>query len=201
MNAAPPNARMMNAGGMQDYPQVPGGSFSPKMKWIIAGVVLLLCCISVGVGAWLYFRADPKEKKGSGKDGPEDSSEEGSPGPGPGPGPGSDEPPKRAPKKSRCSPGDQGKSEYTRRVQSGDNWVCPSGYSDTGCGWDDEKFGELQCRRDRTGKCTPGGQKKSSYTRRVQSGGNWVCPSGYTDTGCNWNDGPQLGELQCRKPK
>lgn len=101
----------------------------------------------------------------------------------------------------KCDPGDKSKFEYTRRVESGSDWVCPPGYTDTGCTWDDGDLGEFQCRRPRTKKCSPGDQKKSQYTRRVQSGSNWVCPSGFADTGCGWNDGEKLGELQCRKTK
>lgn len=144
-----------------EYAETP--AFNMK-KWLIIGVLVVLCCASVGVGLWFaFFREYPKTKK-------------------------------------ECVPGDQSKSEYTRRVESGSDWVCPSGYIDTGCTWDDADKGELQCRRPRTTKCAPGDEKKSTYTRRVQSGSNWVCPSGFVDTGCGWSDTGK-GELQCRKNK
>lgn len=37
------------------------------------------------------------------------------------------------------------------------------------------------------------------YTRRVQNGKKWQCPSGFTDNGCTWADGSQYGELQCKR--
>lgn len=37
------------------------------------------------------------------------------------------------------------------------------------------------------------------YTRRVQQGKGYVCPTGFEENGCGWSDGSVLGELQCRK--
>lgn len=40
------------------------------------------------------------------------------------------------------------------------------------------------------------------YKRRVSGGnGTWVCPAGYEENYCTWDDGDVLGELQCRKKK
>lgn len=91
--------------------------------------------------------------------------------------------------------------EYTRRVQQGDQWVCPAGYTDTGCQWKDgQDLGELQCKRQYVSTCTESvADPLYEYTRRVQQGDQWVCPAGYTDTGCQWKDGQDLGELQCKR--
>ena len=35
-------------------------------------------------------------------------------------------------------------------------------------------------------------------TRRKAYGGEWTCPVGYEDTGCNWSDGKEAGKYQCR---
>lgn len=43
-------------------------------------------------------------------------------------------------------------------------------------------------------------QQGWEYTRRVQdTKKKWVCPKGWVDNGCSWNDGKERGELQCRR--
>lgn len=38
------------------------------------------------------------------------------------------------------------------------------------------------------------------YTTRVQNANKtWVCPQGYSDTGCSWDKGKDVGKLQCRR--
>jgi hypothetical protein len=38
------------------------------------------------------------------------------------------------------------------------------------------------------------------YTTRVQDAAKkWVCPQGYSDTGCSWDKGKDVGKLQCRR--
>lgn len=105
-------------------------------------------------------------------------------------------------KKKKCNPGNPNEWDYTRRIESGGSYVCPPEYTDTGCDWiDGPELGEKQCRREARTKCDPGDRSRSEYTRRVESGGAYVCPPGYFDTGCDWKHGGDLGELQCRKPK
>ncbi len=42
-------------------------------------------------------------------------------------------------------------------------------------------------------------RKDCAYTTRHKKyGGEWTCPSGYEDTGCNWTDGKEAGKYQCR---
>lgn len=49
--------------------------------------------------------------------------------------------------------------------------------------------------------CAPGDDGTYEFTRREQKDGAWVCPDGWTDTGCGWDDGADLGEKQCQKTK
>lgn len=48
--------------------------------------------------------------------------------------------------------------------------------------------------------CNPGNRENSKYRVRKLYNGTWKCPNGWTDTGCGWADGNELGELQCRAP-
>lgn len=41
-------------------------------------------------------------------------------------------------------------------------------------------------------------QGDCAYTTRQLIEGQWVCPMGYEDTGCDWKDGAEKGKLQCR---
>jgi len=38
------------------------------------------------------------------------------------------------------------------------------------------------------------------YRVRENKAGKWACPSGWSDTGCNWAQGYDAGKLQCRRP-
>ena len=158
---------------------------SKMMVWVLIGIVLLCCCVSVGVGIWYWYSSSSSKassKKPTGSVTPSSDDDSGTP--------------------STCDPGDRSKFEYVLRQKSGSSWVCPPGYEDTGCSWDKgQDIGSLQCRRPRTNPCVPGDQSKFKYIRRQPSGSSWACPGGYVDTGCSWNDGPKLGELQCRQPK
>ena len=49
--------------------------------------------------------------------------------------------------------------------------------------------------------CNPADDDAYEFKRREQKDGAWVCPDGWTDTGCGWSDGSVLGEKQCRKAK
>lgn len=93
---------------------------------------------------------------------------------------------------------------YTRRIQQGEQWVCPDGWTDTGCSWQHgTALGPLQCMQPYVSTCTVPDvvDPAFSYTTRVEDGaGGWVCPSGWQDTGCGWKDGNK-GPLQCRKQK
>jgi hypothetical protein len=59
--------------------------------------------------------------------------------------------------------------------------------------------GEEQVQQAST--CNPGGDDAYEFKRREQKDGNWVCPDGWSDTGCGWSDGSVLGEKQCQKAK
>lgn len=51
-------------------------------------------------------------------------------------------------------------------------------------------------------KCDPDDPKQWEYVRRLQaSNGEWLCPAGWIDTGCNWVDGAENGEKQCKAPR
>lgn len=91
-----------------------------------------------------------------------------------------------------CMPPDVQNYKYTRRVLSGNQWVCPQGWQDTGCG-------EYQCRK--LSRCSTGLAKDYDFTRRVLVGNTWKCPQGgWQDTGCSWEHG-ERGEYQCRRKK
>ena len=47
-------------------------------------------------------------------------------------------------------------------------------------------------------KCTPGSTKDYDFKRREWSGTSWECPQGWEQTTCDWKDGKDLGERQCR---
>ena len=47
-------------------------------------------------------------------------------------------------------------------------------------------------------KCNPGSTKDYDFKRREWSGTSWGCPPGWENTTCDWNDGKDLGERQCR---
>lgn len=150
------------------------GSDGPAFKsnvWVVVGLVMLCCCLCVGIGIWYWYSSSARR-------------------------------PKVTRDVGECAPGDTTQFDYVLRQKAGSSWVCPPGYEDTGCSWDDgQDLGSYQCRRPRKVPCAPGDQTKFKYMRRQPAGSGWACPGGYIDTGCSWNDGPQLGELQCRQPK
>ncbi len=59
----------------------------------------------------------------------------------------------------------------------------------------------LWLRRESFTECKPGDISKYEYTRRIDSTGTgtWVCPAGWSDTGCSWEHGEVEGERQCRR--
>jgi hypothetical protein len=46
--------------------------------------------------------------------------------------------------------------------------------------------------------CRPGSTAQYNFVRRNWNGTAWGCPPGWEDTTCDWNDGKDLGERQCR---
>lgn len=63
--------------------------------------------------------------------------------------------------------------------------------------------GKAKTAKGKTGTKVKCADKKAGveYTRRVQGvNKKWMCPTGYIDNGCTWADGPQKGELQCKRP-
>jgi len=94
---------------------------------------------------------------------------------------------------------DPGYEYTTRQKQPNGQWACPTGFTDTGCGWRDKGRGHLQCKK-KYPVCTETSQDPAyEYTvRQKQSDGQWACPVGFTDTGCGWKDKGR-GHLQCKK--
>ena len=78
---------------------------------------------------------------------------------------------------------------YTQRVQQGKNWVCPSGFTDSGLTWGVPN-GDKQCYQ-----CPVEDGKRCSYTTRAWDGKAWRCPDGTLDTGRTW--GMDKGDKQC----
>jgi hypothetical protein len=121
----------------------------------------------------------------------------------------------------KCSPGDVKQYTYKIRELKNGKWSCPSGYKDTGCTIGDGTSEELQCRKKnqsqkdhdkamesssnykKGGKCSPGSKLEYSFTvrERPDDKSKWACPDGFTDTGCTWSDGENVGKMQCRRKK
>lgn len=100
---------------------------------------------------------------------------------------------------SSCMPPDVKNYVYMRRVLTGNQWVCPREWQDTGCSWEHGTTqGQYQCRK--LSPCVPGDPNANEYTRRTLQGARWLCPAGWQDTGCSWQHEGH-GEHQCRRPK